>query len=1461
MTSFGRDRTSSDMPSAADSVLICQFRPDGTLTFVNTAYADWFGYQPTDLVGTNLLDLIPPAAQTRVHQQLRELTTLTPKHPYAIHQHQVQRPDGSIGWQQWINLARFDHQGQLLDVQSVGFDLTHHYRTVQALHDYQQRFRNVLETMALIGLVLDGQGTILLCNDFLLDLTGWERQEVLGKRWLEVFIPEDGRDSLWQVFQQELAQGTIPTHYENEIVTRHGERRLIAWNNTLLKRPDGTVETITSIGQDITEQRRAIQQLQTNEERFLTALEAAQMGTWDWDLDSGTIVWSSSLEKLMGLEPGRFDGRLETVQQLIHPADRDRVTTAITQALEHDADYAIEFRFVRPDGSIRWAYSKGDVFRDPTGHPLRMSGVDVDITARKQAEVDLQTTKARLQTVTANASAAVLHSVRDRQGQDRVTYVTAKCTDIWELEPEQILQDANQLWQMMHPEDRARLENAMADSAKTLNPWYADWRILPPSGQQKWLQGMARPERLANGDTAWETVIVDISDRKRAEQALAHTNRQLQSFMDNTPAVVSLIDRDGRYIKVNQALADQFGLQAEDLTGKTLQDVMPPQVINTFMARIQQVITSQTPMTVEDQLTLPSGHKIFRTVLFPILDEHSHSQAIGAIATDVTSLIQAQIASRCQAEEERLVRTITQHIHQSLDVDTILQTTVAEVRQFLQTDRVLIYQFNPDWSGTMVVESVAPAWIATLGMTLSDTCFMTNAALLERYRQGHTSYCDNIYASDLTPCYQNLLAQFQVQANLVVPINCGGNLWGLLCIHHCRAPRSWYPREIALVKQLADQVAIALYQGQLLSQTSLMAQQEKLLNHLISAISDSLDLNEVMKRAAKQILDTLQASRCMIVLCQAQDEMAGYTAFALDATSTDPQGQAIPIRDNPHVQWILSQAEPVAVDDISTEPTLAQLRPQVQALQIGAMLDVAIRYKTVVKGMLCLHQCHTPRQWTPEEIRLIKRVADHLAIAIHQAELYQQAQAELYQRKRLEAQLRHEASHDKLTNLPNRTFFLERLSQALYQYHQHCPHDVLTPENLQQNPHQFAVLFLDLDRFKVINDSLGHAIGDRLLRVVAQRILDCLHTTDTAARLGGDEFVILLTGQAANMPVVMQLVRRIDRALEVPILLDNYEIFVRSSVGIAFSSAAYTDPNQVLRDADIAMYQAKASNREYAIFDVPMHALAVRQMQLENDLRRAIERQEFELHYQPIVDLATEQLQGFEALVRWRHPERGLVSPMDFIPVAENTGVITSIDLWTLNQACRQLRQWHLQFPAMQFLTVNVNLSGRQFVRPDLIQQIDQALQASQLNGHSLKVEMTESVLIHNAQMAIDLLHQLRQRQIQVCMDDFGTGYSSLSYLHRFPIDVLKIDKSFVSNLHRSDQSQGDYEIVKAIISLTASLNLAVVAEGIETAEQAAYLREHQCWGGQGYYFSKPLTIDRATAFIAQQSPSALQPL
>ncbi|MBW4461549.1 MAG: EAL domain-containing protein [Nodosilinea sp. WJT8-NPBG4] len=1221
----------------------------------------------------------------------------------------------------------------------------------------EQHFWAVIETMALAGLVVDASGHILLCNDHLLSLTGWQRHEVVGSNWFELFIPAGDRQALTELFRAAVAQGSV--RHETEILTRSGDRCLIAWNTTVLTSATGLVQRLTSIGQDITH--------------------------------------------------------------------------------------------------------------------------------RGQANLRLQGSKSRLQPVLANLPGVVLRYVQHPSGADDITYVSPGCVEMWELEPEQLLGQPQRLWLTIHPDDRSTVWGLLQHSGVTLTPWFGEWRLLTPSGRQTWLQGMGWPKCLVNGDIAWDIVVLNISERaqvdaerKQTEQALVSANQQMQAFIDNSPALVSIFDATGHYRRVNQATAARFGLQPEDMVGRSFADLLPPPVVSVFMERVQHLVTTQTPLTVEDTLHLGGEQQVFSSVLFPVSLEADGTPILGAVATDITPLVQAQEALRRQAEEEHLIRTITQHIHQSLEVEQILQTTVTEVRQFLQTDRVLIYRFNPDLSGTMTVEAVLPPWNATLGLTIGDTCFLTKPGLAHRYRRGRTHHIDNVAEANIDPCYRALLTRFQVQANLVVPINCGGNLWGLLCVHHCRGPRQWQPKERALLAQLADQVAIALQQSQLLAQTSTLAQQEKLLNNIISAISDSLELETLLQRAATEMLHTFEASRGLVILCQATDQVLVHTNTASMPGFDNLRGQVIPIEGNPHAQRVLAEELPVVVDDVRVEPTLLPNLALAQKLNIGAILAVSIRYRGVVKGILSVHQCPGPRCWSEAEINLIKRLADHLAIAIHQAELYAQAQVELAERKRLEAQLRYDASHDRLTGLPNRTLFLERLAQSLDQLHHHCTNNCSLesstfdgasdpccgsgmdtrfesvpvsemPQALRCANRQFALLFLDLDRFKVINDSLGHAMGDQLLQVVAQRLQTCLRPADVTARLGGDEFVVLLSN-LSDAAVAVSMAQRIHAILESPVLLQGHEVFIHASIGIALSATTYTDPNQMLRDADIAMYKAKGSNREYAIFDAPMHTLVMQQMELENDLRRALERGELRLYYQPIINLATGTPQGFEALVRWQHPHRGLVPPLDFIPVAENTGLITALDLWTLNEACRQLSYWHQELPHSHSLTVSVNLSGKQFVRPDLIQQIDAALSHNHLQGQHLKVEITESVLIQNAQMAIDLLKQLRQRRIQICMDDFGTGYSSLSYLHRFPIDVLKIDKSFITNLHRSGPSTGDYEIVKAIISLATNLNLTVVAEGIETAEQAAYLQAHQCQGGQGYYFSSPLPVEDATAFIAQ---------
>ncbi|MDT7541161.1 MAG: hypothetical protein QOE33_1065 [Acidobacteriota bacterium] len=444
---------------------------------------------------------------------------------------------------------------------------------------------------------------------------------------------------------------------------------------------------------------------------------------------------------------------------------------------------------------------------------------------------------------------------------------------------------------------------------------------------------------------------------------------------------------------------------------------------------------------------------------------------------------------------------------------------------------------------------------------------------------------------------------------------------------------------------------------------------------------------------------------------------------------------------------------------------------------------------------------------------------------------------DITERKQAEAQLHHAAFYDGLTGLPNRALFSDHLELAVSRTAQH-------------KDHLFAVLFLDIDRFKNINDSLGHAVGDQLLKAVAGRLVGCVRPEDTVSRFGGDEFAILLNG-IKHSTEAFSVTERILREVETPFRLSGYDVFTSTSVGIALSTTGDASTEEILRDADTAMYRAKEQGKgRYEVFDKLMHARAISRLQLETDLRRALERDEFELHYQPILNLADGVIYGFEALVRWRHPERGLVSPADFIPVAEDTELIIPLGGWVLREACRQARAWQLAYPSRELLTMSVNLSGKQFKQPDLVSQIKQTLYQTGLDARLLRLEITESMVMEDAEAATAMLRQLRSLNVQLSIDDFGTGYSSLSYLHRFPVNALKIDKSFVGRMSIDEESLG---IVETVIALAAKLKMDVVAEGIETRDQYDKLKAFQCKYGQGFLFSKPLPASDAANLLDEE--------
>ncbi len=434
---------------------------------------------------------------------------------------------------------------------------------------------------------------------------------------------------------------------------------------------------------------------------------------------------------------------------------------------------------------------------------------------------------------------------------------------------------------------------------------------------------------------------------------------------------------------------------------------------------------------------------------------------------------------------------------------------------------------------------------------------------------------------------------------------------------------------------------------------------------------------------------------------------------------------------------------------------------------------------------------------------------------------------------------------DPLTGLPNRVLFMDRLERLMAR----------AQRADRSRDVSFAVLFLDIDRFKIVNDSMGHLAGDELLIGLARRLEQALRSTDTVsrfegeptlARLGGDEFTILLDGvQTASDAKAVA-----DRLLSMvaqPFNLQGREIFTSVSIGIVMSAPRYEHADDMVRDADTAMYRAKAMGKARAeVFDTSMLAAAELRLQLESDLRRAIDRHELEVYYQPIIALAEGQLCGFEALLRWRHPERGIVLPDEFVAAAEETGMIVPIGNWVLREACRQMRAWDAEFPDYTNLIINVNLSGRQCLQPDLVQDVARILEETGLPAPRLKLEITESVVLENSDSVVEILNALRALGVQLGLDDFGMGYSALSYLQRFPFQTLKIDRSFVSAM----EENGNAEIIRAIVSLASGLEMNVTAEGVETEEQAARLKDLSCEFGQGFYFNRPLTPDDARVVL-----------
>jgi diguanylate cyclase (GGDEF)-like protein len=520
--------------------------------------------------------------------------------------------------------------------------------------------------------------------------------------------------------------------------------------------------------------------------------------------------------------------------------------------------------------------------------------------------------------------------------------------------------------------------------------------------------------------------------------------------------------------------------------------------------------------------------------------------------------------------------------------------------------------------------------------------------------------------------------------------------------------------------------------------------------------------------------------------------------------------------------FVLNDASHPALD-ANARALLSEL--QVRSLVVATM----IRADGTVMGALVAVSA-SPRTWDAAEQILLQDIAE-----LGSTEL--QLRVALAEREVREQRLRHDSQHDPLTGLPNRAVFLKRLGDATLRARRGV--DGL-----------FAVLFLDLDDFKLVNDSMGHHVGDEVLVQIARRLEACLRGGDIVARLGGDEFAILLE-RVTDARETAMVAERVQEAIQAPMIISGYDWTATASIGVVLSSSANEQPEYLLRSADMAMYRAKHQGRaRYELYDRGQHAQALSRLQTESDLRRAVEREEFVLHYQPLISMSTGAIVGVEALVRWQHFERGLIPPNNFIPVAEETGLIVQIGRWVLRNAIQDMGRLEQDGAAPPDFTLAVNLSAREFSQIDLVRTVADALSASRLAPSRLHLEITESVIFSQQILAMDMVAELKALGVRIHIDDFGTGYSSLSYLQRLPVDAIKIDRSFVRAIEVESRSR---HVVQSLVSLARGIGLHAIAEGVSSAGQLEMLRGMQCTYGQGFFFSKPVARDELATLLRRE--------
>lgn len=1157
------------------------------------------------------------------------------------------------------------------------------------------------------------------------------------------------------------------------------------------------------LSNEIHERERVEETLRASEERLRTVMTNAPVTLFAFDRDGVFTLSEGKGLAALGRWPGQvvgqsvFDVYRETPQlpdSVRRALAGETVTITVAVAgIVFEAKYSPLYdRHGAIDGVI---------------------GVAVDVTERQWAEVALRDSQARYSTVVEQAAEGIFLFDPDSK---QILDANAALAHLLGYTVEELLSMTTYQIVAHEPHDIDAYARQIYSASTHI---IGERRYRRKDGTLLTMEVSGNPFAY-RGRTVLCAVVRDITERKRTEVALReseHNNRTLLAAAQRQAQELTLLnqvrtalagelDLPVIFRTVVEAIAETFGytqvsiyIREGDMLALQHQ-VGYDQVIeqiplgNGILGRVAYTGEPRLLTDVRDDPTfLGAITGITSEVCVPLFDQ---GQVVGCLNVESTQGVVLTEA------DLRLMTALGEHVDIAIGRARLYSAARESERKYRSViDHVQEVIFQVDVAGRWTF--LNSAWTAITGFTLEESLGHDAIAFVHPDDRQH-------FREAFMPLTQRQVEHCRYEVRCLTMV--GGFRW----------------IEVHAQLTLAGDNTIEGAAGTLNDITE-RKQSEQLLTgqtDVLEMIARSAPLSEILAALTKLIEQ--QPERLMVsILLLDRDGLTlrhGAAPSLPAAYNETIDGVTI----GPHVGSCGAAAyygEVVIVDDIATDPCWTDYRELALKHGLRACWSTPILAKGSkrVLGTFAIYYPE-PRQPTSGERQLIERAAALAAIAI--------------ERKALEQQLAHQAFHDALTGLPNRTLFMDRLEHAL--------------ARVRRGDQTIAVCFLDLDHFKVINDSLGHDVGDQLLVAVTQRLQNCVREGDTLARFGGDEFALLLE-DIGDLGEAIDIAERMTQALSVPVLLGTREAVVTTSIGIALGNTAQTRTDDLLRYADIAMYQAKqAGKARYAVFYPSMHADAVERLELEHDLRQAITQQEFRLFYQPIIELETGAIARLEALVRWEHPRRGLLSPDSFIPLAEETGLILPLGRWVLAEACRQARVWHARYAPGCSLMVSVNLSAREFQHPGLVDEIAAVLRETQVVPSCLQLEITESVVMEDAPATIATLQALKDLGVCLAIDDFGTGYSRLSYLKRFPIDRLidrlKIDKSFISGLGRDAK---DLAIVQAVIDLAYALGLAVTAEGVETAEELTRVRALGCQEGQGYYFAPPLTQADAEALLA----------